>query len=84
VVLRIIDTGIGILEADLERIMEPFIQADSSLGRVHEGTGLGLPLSRLFVEAHDGQLTIESVFGKGTTATVRLPTSRLLGAANAA
>jgi signal transduction histidine kinase len=84
VVLRIIDTGIGIMEADLERIMEPFTQADSTLSRAHEGTGLGLPLSRVFVEAHDGQLTIESVFGTGTTATVRLPTSRLLGAANAA
>ncbi|MHA1152255.1 MAG: sensor histidine kinase, partial [Alphaproteobacteria bacterium] len=84
VLLRIIDTGIGIPEADLERIMEPFSQADSTLSRTHEGTGLGLPLSRVFVEAHDGQLTIESVFGKGTIATVRLPASRLLSAADAA
>jgi signal transduction histidine kinase len=84
VVLQIIDTGMGILEADLERIMEPFTQADSTLSRAHEGTGLGLPLSRVFVEAHGGELTIKSVFGEGATATVRLPASRLLGAANAA
>jgi signal transduction histidine kinase len=84
VLLQIVDTGFGISEADLERIMEPFTQADSTLSRTHEGTGLGLPLSRVFVEAHDGKLTIESVFGEGSTATLRLPASRLLGAADAA
>jgi PAS domain S-box-containing protein len=84
VLLQIVDTGIGIPEADLERIMEPFTQADSTLSRAHEGTGLGLPLSRVFVEAHDGKLTIESVFGEGSTATLHLPASRLLSAADAA
>ena len=84
VLLRITDTGIGIPEADLERIMEPFTQADSTLSRIHEGTGLGLSLSRALVEAHDGRLTIDSVFGKGSTATVHLPASRLLDAADAA
>jgi PAS domain S-box-containing protein len=84
VLLQIVDTGIGIPEADLERIMEPFTQADSTLSRTHEGTGLGLPLSRVFVEAHDGKLTIESVFGEGSTATLHLPASRLLSAADAA
>ena len=64
--------------------MEPFTQADSTLSRAHEGTGLGLPLSRVLVEAHDGRLTIESVFGEGSIVTVRLPASRLLDAANAA
>jgi signal transduction histidine kinase len=84
ILLRIVDTGIGIPESELERIMEPFTQADSTLSRAHEGTGLGLPLSRVFVEAHDGWLTIDSVFGEGSTATVRLPASRLLSAADAA
>ena len=84
VLLRIIDTGIGIPEADLERIMEPFTQVDATLSRAHEGTGLGLPLSRVLVEAHDGRLTVESVFGEGSTATVHLPASRLLSAADAA
>jgi signal transduction histidine kinase len=84
ILLRIVDTGIGIPESELERIMEPFTQADSTLSRAHEGTGLGLPLSRVFVEAHDGWLTIDSVFGEGSTATVCLPASRLLSAADAA
>jgi signal transduction histidine kinase len=84
IVLQFIDTGIGIAEADLERIMEPFTQADSTLSRAHEGTGLGLPLSRVFVEAHGGELSIESVFAKGSIVTVRLPSERLLSAADAA
>ncbi len=84
VVLQFIDTGIGVAAADLERIMEPFTQADSTLSRAHEGTGLGLPLSRVFVEAHGGELFIESVFAKGSTVTVRLPADRLLNAADAA
>ena len=57
--------------------MDPFAQANSTLSRAHEGTGLGLPLSRVLVEAHDGRLSVESTFGKGTTATVRLPAERL-------
>jgi PAS domain S-box-containing protein len=84
IVLQFIDTGIGIAEADLERIMEPFTQADSTLSRAHEGTGLGLPLSRVFVEAHGGELSIKSVFAKGSIVTVRLPSERLLSAADAA
>ena len=84
VVLQVIDTGIGIAEPDLDRVMDPFTQADSTLSRAHEGTGLGLPLSRVLVEAHDGRLSVESTFGKGTTATVRLPAERLLSAVDAA
>ena len=45
--------------------MDPFAQANSTLSRAHEGTGLGLPLSRVPVEAHDGRLSVESSFGKG-------------------
>ncbi len=82
--LRIIDTGIGIPEADPEPIMEPFTQADSTLSRAYEDTGRGLPLSRVSVEAHDGRLTIESVFGEGSSATVHLRAPRLLRAAEAA
>ena len=84
VVLEVIDTGIGIAEHDLERVMEPFTQVDSTLSRAHQGTGLGLPLSRLVVELHDGTLTIESTFGQGTVATVRLPGKRVMGRADAA
>jgi signal transduction histidine kinase len=84
VTLRVIDTGIGISEADLGRVMEPFVQVDSTLSRAHEGTGLGLALSRALVELHGGELTIISELGSGTTATVHLPADRLLSAADAA
>jgi signal transduction histidine kinase len=76
--IRVADQGIGISEADLERVLEPFTQADSSLSRRHEGTGLGLPLSRALIEMHGGRLKLESVEGVGTTATVSLPPARLL------
>ncbi len=84
VVLEVIDTGIGIAENDLERVMEPFTQADSTLSRAHEGTGLGLPLSRVLVELHGGVLTIESIFGQGAVARVHLPGKRVMGRADAA
>jgi len=84
IVLQVIDTGIGIPEHDLARVMEPFTQVDSSLSRTHEGTGLGLPLSRVLAELHGGRLTLDSVFGNGTVATVHLPVERWLGAENAA
>ncbi len=83
-VLRVIDTGIGISQTDIDRVMEPFVQADSTLSRSAEGTGLGLPLSRALVEIHGGELTITSELGKGSVATVRLPAERLLGSADAA
>jgi PAS domain S-box-containing protein len=84
VVLRVMDTGIGIAEGDLKRVMEPFTQVDSSLSRQHEGTGLGLPLTHALVELHDGILMIESVFGRGTTATIHLPAERVIGSVDAA
>lgn len=82
--LQVIDTGVGISETDLERVMEPFTQADSTFSRAHEGTGLGLPLSRALVELHDGTLIIESILGQGTTVTVTVPAKRLLDSASAA
>jgi signal transduction histidine kinase len=73
VVMRVTDTGIGIAAGDLERVMEPFRQADSALSRKHEGTGLGLPLSRAMAELHGGTLVLESQLGVGTSAVLRLP-----------
>jgi len=84
ITMQVIDTGIGIPEHDLARVMEPFTQVESSLNRTHEGTGLGLPLSRVLTELHGGELSLESVFGKGTIATVRLPAERCIGAEKAA
>ncbi len=82
--LQVIDTGVGIAEADLERIFDPFVQADSTLSRAHEGTGLGLALSRKLVELHGGALILESKFGKGTVMTIHLPAERLRPNATAA
>ncbi|WP_193370210.1 PAS-domain containing protein [Pelagibius marinus] len=74
---QVADTGIGIAEDDLERMLEPFTQVESGLSRKHEGTGLGLPLSRALIEVHGGELKLESTLGEGTTITVALPQARV-------
>ncbi|HET6197648.1 MAG TPA: HAMP domain-containing sensor histidine kinase, partial [Acetobacteraceae bacterium] len=71
------DTGVGIAEQDLHRVMEPFEQAAPASGR-RPGVGLGLPLSRHLVELHGGDLRLESAPGRGTTAMITLPASRML------
>jgi signal transduction histidine kinase/DNA-binding response OmpR family regulator len=77
VVLTVTDTGHGIPAADLDRIFEAFQQADSGDSRIrHEGTGLGLALTRQLVEAHDGKISVASELGVGSTFTVRLPLRR--------
>lgn len=76
--IRVVDTGIGIAKADLERIFQPFTQVDSSLTRRYPGSGLGLFLSRALVVAHGGTLHLESEPGRGTTAVLRLPAGRVL------
>jgi PAS domain S-box-containing protein len=76
VMLRVSDTGIGIAVADIPRALTPFMQVDSTLSRRHEGTGLGLPLTKSLAELHGGTLSLESEPGKGTTVTVFLPESR--------
>jgi signal transduction histidine kinase len=71
------DTGIGIPAEDLEQVLRPFVQVESSLSRRHEGTGLGLALVKMMAELHGGRLHLESEVGRGTTATVALPLSRV-------
>jgi signal transduction histidine kinase len=71
------DTGVGMSEEDLAKAMTPFGQADSALTRQREGTGLGLPLSKLLAEMHGADLTIESAPGAGTTVHVRFPAERV-------
>lgn len=70
------DNGIGIAAADLQRVMEPFVQADSKLARMQEGTGLGLSICKRLVELHRGTMQIESSPGNGTKISVRLPDRR--------
>jgi signal transduction histidine kinase len=75
--LEVADTGIGIAEADIEKAMAPFGQADNWLTREHEGTGLGLALCKQLAELHGGTLTLDSAPGEGTCVRVTLPAERL-------
>jgi cell cycle sensor histidine kinase DivJ len=73
IVFVVSDTGIGISEADLPKLGDPFFQARSAYDRRHEGTGLGLSVVRGLVGLHRGSLTIESAPDEGTSVTVSLP-----------
>jgi two-component system NtrC family sensor kinase len=64
------DTGAGIEEEHLEKIFEPFFTTKE------RGTGLGLAITRQIVELHQGKIGLESVPGRGTTVTIRLPLER--------
>jgi signal transduction histidine kinase len=74
--VSVADTGPGIARDDLERIFEEFQQTDAG-ARQHEGTGLGLALSRRFVEMHGGRIWCDSEVGKGSTFVFTLPTAAL-------
>ncbi len=72
-VLSVADTGPGIAPADQKRIFEPFQQVNSVLRRHKGGTGLGLTISKQFVEMHGGKMWLESEVGVGTTFFFSLP-----------
>jgi GAF domain-containing protein len=67
------DTGIGMTDEQLGRLFEAFSQAEASTRSRYGGTGLGLAISRHFCRLMGGDLTVESVYGEGSTFTVRLP-----------
>jgi CheY-like chemotaxis protein len=71
--ISVSDDGIGISEAGLERLFQPFTQVDSGLSRKFEGTGLGLAMVKLMAELHGGAVTMESAEGEGSVCTVWLP-----------
>jgi cell cycle sensor histidine kinase DivJ len=71
--ISVADTGIGIAEDDLQRIGEPFTQVRNDFTRQFDGAGLGLSLVKGLVRLHEGEMTIESAPGEGTTVTVLLP-----------
>ncbi len=76
VVIEVQDHGIGIDEADLERLFEPFFRADRSRTRATGGLGLGLALARRVVDAHGGTIGFTSEVGEGTVVRVRLPAAQ--------
>jgi len=73
VVVCVTDTGPGIAIEDQRRLFEPFYQVDSTIRRRHGGSGLGLSISKRFVEMHEGKMWLESQVGVGTTITFSLP-----------
>ncbi|WP_282607450.1 CHASE2 domain-containing protein [Pelagibius sp. Alg239-R121] len=74
--LSVSDSGIGIPAEQIETCLKAFGQADSSLQRTYEGSGLGLTLAKAYVEGHGGALSIESALDEGTTVTISLPAER--------
>lgn len=69
----IVDTGTGIEPGSLDRIFQPFEQGETGHTRKHEGTGLGLAVSRQLARMLGGDITATSIVGKGSTFTVTLP-----------
>jgi signal transduction histidine kinase len=71
--IRIADTGVGIQPENLRQIFEPFFTTKSPDEYGRGGTGLGLSVCRQIIEQHQGRIRVESVIGKGSTFTVKLP-----------
>src|SRR6185436_4954054 len=71
--VTVTDTGVGIAPKDHEAIFEEFRQVGTDRERKHEGTGLGLSLTKKFVEMHDGRIWLDSALSKGSSFTFLLP-----------
>jgi signal transduction histidine kinase len=74
--IEVADRGIGIPAEDQQRIFEKFYRVDQALSRKVDGTGLGLAICKEIVDAHEGRITVESVWGKGSRFTVYIPYKR--------
>ena len=82
--LSIVDSGIGIESAAIDKVLQPFGRADDPMTRGREGAGLGLSITKQLAELHGGTLAIESRPGAGTEVTVTLPADRVVRRAQAA
>ena len=80
--INVIDSGIGIAPEDIVVAMTPFGQIESALSRKHQGTGLGLPLTKALVTLHEGTMDIKSEVDAGTTVSVMFPASRVIKSEN--
>ena len=73
---KIRDTGIGISSDYLDHLHQPFSQEDLNIGRNYEGNGLGLALTKKYIEKMGGSILVDSIKGVGTTFTITLPLSK--------
>jgi signal transduction histidine kinase len=73
IVIRVRDSGIGIAAQDVDRLWEPFWQAQQAPSRRAAGTGLGLSLGRRLARLLGGEISVESELGVGSTFTLELP-----------
>ena len=76
--MSVSDTGVGIAEDDIQTVLSPFGQVESSLSRTHDGTGLGLPLVQAMIQLHGGAMQIHSAIGDGTIVTLTFPPERVI------
>ena len=79
--LLVRDSGIGMSEQDIDLVLQPFGQIENPHTRSHDGTGLGLPITKSLAEMHGGHMTVRSKVGAGTEISVRFPTRRVVNPA---
>lgn len=72
-VLKVRDTGVGIPKEELPKMFERFHRVQGVTGRTYEGTGIGLSLVKELVQMHHGEITVDSILGKGSVFTIKLP-----------
>ena len=75
--IKVIDTGIGIPEEDIEKVFERFYRVDKARTREMGGTGLGLSIAKEILDQNNGSIDIKSEVGKGTEIVIRVPTKKL-------
>jgi signal transduction histidine kinase len=76
IVISVADNGIGLAPRAVRKVFDRFYQVDQHLSRSHDGCGLGLSIVKYIVEAHGGEIAVESRLGAGTAFTVSLPAHR--------
>ena len=77
--VTVTDTGIGMSPPEIDVALTPFGQVGAIHGRLHQGTGLGLPISKAVIELHGGSFEVRSEPGKGTAVSFTLPAERVIG-----